>query len=587
MRLLIALVVLFGLFPDPVPGAQRDPSVRMVGKCRFAQVVSRDSRMLFWIGDRAAFRRRVSRVDAVRVLGQETFPEFQEDLREIGSDLFLFLPPALFEAVPVLLARGHGEMAISIEGFSIEDGKPRPDVLMLADVRGFEGLVASLSLVAEERVLTEKIMTRFGLPQEMMAESPVLRHVVAGVSIVEFRTPGGHRIALAEKDGVLFGARTVERVAAALERATRGFGGSLGDSARFRSAWQRVDPEPGALMWYADLRRLRQDESFRMIRPGLARSLFVDTLRPYDGLACAFRGTARSFETRLFLESGRMRTPTRTRLVENRRLESLGLLRENTQMALIQRASPGRIGEGIASLNYLAGGLWSPEWLGREIDQRFGARFFTRLGEHLTGELATVVVEPESSGEQYPRLIFLLRIDDQDRVELLFDELLLRSEQSGVLRRVQLGGGISFYEGRLGKNGFASRPAVTLRSDWLICASNALVLRSFLRDLESDLALLQHSERFTAPLDRLDRSVDEALTGLLMFDSRGMSRTGAALAFGFTRSMMATQANRKVVGLSGRLIRSLFDPELSEALNNVAVLTRAVPDGVLIEATGP
>lgn len=548
--------------------------------CEYARFVSRDTRLLLWVEDRDAFLRRTRRTaieQAVRSAGIT--------LDEIGAadaarQLSALVPDVALQALPDLLSRGRGSMALSIEGFVLESGVPRPDALALADVAGFEGLLPALRDLAEGKPAAAAVRN-FRLPFEVAAEPPPVAHSHRGTAIVEFRTMAGDRVAMCESAGVLMAARSPQLLMKALDRAADPSVGNLAASDRFAETWRALDPKPGALVAYANLRRMRQEEAFLLLSGTAARALVMEGLRDFDGVGLAVRGVGEEFAARVFLEKGAGRRGADSMLLrESAPFQYARLLDQRALAALAVRADAALAGGLLAAAADLAGGMRTRVSAEQAIEKLGGARKLQPLLDQLGGELA--LFQPEiRTGEFAPRLGFLFDVRDGAAVERWFES------QPRAVIRPQHAHGQKCFELLLANNGYLSAPAFAVVGDRLYGANSFLSLRDLIDPKFADLGRLVDSEHFRAPFDRIDLDPAAPASGQLFLASPILARDYSVWAVALLQGAAMRRLAADDRDFLANLGAMLDDPDVQDALRGVAVTAATREDGVLLELVGP
>ncbi|MBI4880650.1 MAG: hypothetical protein HY812_13480 [Planctomycetes bacterium] len=576
-RLLSPMLVLALL---AAPAAQGETAA-----ARLAAFVSRDTKTFVWVSDRAAFLRRLRRTDIVQALSWASTAQFRRELGQFMSGLSLFLPPAVLDAAPLVLAHGEGALALSVEGFLLEKGQPRPDVLFVAEASGFEGLVEAIAALGAGESTAQDALARFSLPFAVAADPPPARLLHRGVSLVDFRTAGGHRIVLAEHQGLLVGGRTAERVTKAIDRSLRRALGSLEDSGRFAEAWRQVEPEPGSVFCYANLRHLRQEEAPLLVRHGWARSLVIEQLRDYDGIALALRCVGDRFQVRAFLEEGATRLRERQDDPQpNRPFTCLAALPRETSGCLSLWRRAEEAAALLAGLNRLAGGSLPPDALRERFAALLGADLGGALAASAGGEFALFQQVDERPGPS--GLAFLLEIADPQGVSRVLADV-ADAHGPRKVKRTDLDGH-ACYEVFLRENGLLFAPAFATCGRWLVGAENAYVLRSVLRRLEKGQGPgLQAAGSWLACFDDLDRGPEEPARVLLHLQTRRALLQYLPQARMLIHSAADQQGDQEHLPLATGTITVLTDPDVQDALEGLLLRAEVVPGGLRVEIVGP
>jgi len=552
---------------------------------RFASLVSRDSRMYLWTDDRAAFLRRARRVGLIEELSRIAPPSLSSDLAAAGSDLSVFLAPDLLEALPAVARRGSGELALSVEGYVLERGRASPDILVLADATGFEGLVELISMLVDQPERAE-LLAPLRLPFRLNTKVPVRTHVHRGVAIVQFETAGGQSMALAETGGVLYGARSSQRVEMALDRALRQALGSLADSDRFQEVFRRLAPSPGSLFWYTDLRRLRDPRSVRLLRESAGKDLLVETLSAYDGIGLTLRGHGGTFEFRAFLErAAGSRSRPHPWLRPNAPLLSPVRLPKGSVAAVSLRADAAQAGTLLSSMNQMLGGAWVPNVLRDYCLAVLGEEAAAEIGARLTGEFTVVVPDGVHPGEVLPRLVFLMQTGDAPGLRRWLSGVARRSSPASF-RQVALGADTYFLMPLPG-NGYQTELALMVEDGWLMASTRIVHLRWFVNLCRMQSAGLSRTERFLRPMDRLDFQTGQPVSGLLFGAGPELAEgVGSWLGSGlrFHPHFGLDSARTR---FAARCVRLLLDPDLTASFQGLAVRCQSTEDGVLIDGVGP
>ena len=553
---------------------------------RFASLVSRDSKLYLWTDDRSAFLRRARRVALIRELAQIAPPEFPSDLADAGSNLSMFLSTEMFLAIPSIAGRGSGELALSVEGYILDRGQTIPDILVLADATGFEGLVKRLAMLVDQPERSDSLLAPFRLPFGVNAERPVQTHVHRGVTIAQFETSGGHTVALAESGGVLYGARSSQRVEMALDRAIRKSLGSLADSVRFQVVVRQAAPKPGSLFWYADLRRMRDPRSVHLLRECAGRDLLVETLSAYDGIGLTLRGSGETFEFRAFLErAAGTRSPGQSVPRQDAPFLTPARLPATSVAAATWRADAAQAGALLCSWNRYLGGVWSPEVVQEYILALLGKRETSQIAARLNGEFAVVMPQRVRASEILPRLVFMLQTDDALGLNRWLSHVAQRSSPASF-RQITLGQDIYFLIS-LPQNGYLTELAMTVSDGWLLASPKIVHLRWFVAQQRKQSTRLDQSEGFLRPMDRLDFKVDQPVSGLAFAAGTELADGVAGwLAAGLRVHPLLLQNPSRALPVA-RVARLLLDPDLAASFRGLGVRCRSTPEGVLIDGSGP
>lgn len=555
-----------------------------VGPPRLLSLLSRDARMLLWVGDREACLRRMRATPLVDVLSRLAPPELLASACTGLSHASIVLPPGVIAALPWALGIGRGEMALSVEGFVLRDGVPRPDMLWVADASGFEAIVDGIINAARRGApIDPGVSAR--LPFALAAEPPpsVRRH--RDVDIGEITTVGGARLALAHAGHLVFGARSAELIEKAIDRRSDPAWGALDDSGRLQLAWRSVSPRPGDLLGHVNLRRLRQEQTLVGLGEGTLTTSLAEQLAEFDAVTFALRGVGDGFAGRLFLEDARRRSVEPGPLMRPAAAFRFpSRLHGEACAVFASRMSARQAAARLLELAPLAGGTKTRAVLEAALDPLGGARLLAELVDPLDGELVLLQAGGVVAGEVVPRVAFLMETCGAERVRRWFDALVDRSQRR-VLRRLSLGADIA-WELRLPGNAYLSAPCFALVDDWLIGASSAMALRDVLQALASDAPALDRRPEYFAPFDRLDLDPRAPCLAVGFVDSAGLVRSlGPWLSWHYD-VMVAQGTPNAVLDAIRDVIVLCDDPEVQEICSGFGYQARAVDGGVLIEAAG-
>ncbi len=545
---------------------------------RLARFVSRDARMLLWVGDRAAFMRRVERTDVVRLLGSSGARHARDAVAVLGAQASLFFSPGALGAIPGLLSRGTGEMAVSVEGYVLEGGEPQPDVLVLADVDGYEGMIDALANATTPAGRAR--LAESGFPIVLAERATPRVRTYRDARIVTVATRWG-TISLAELDGVIFGARNESRIERALERARAGLFGSLADSAAFVETFEQVAPAPGSMFGFINLRQVRSERSIELVEADPIWDALLSDKDSFDAAGFAVRGVSGEFRANVFLRGGvRGRTVDASGRRE-RPLRSLSLVDRSAAVTLAVHTSGRQAGALLASMNRRLGGAWSAEKLENTFVGLLGPAWADQLASRVGGEL--VLFQTPAPG-QYPTLAFLLETADPNGVRQWFEQT---TEQVGSrpLRAFDAGGR-RIYVMSLAGNQFLSNLAMTVFDGWLVGSTSVPVLRSLVDRMATSSSPLAESEAFLAPMDLLDRAAREPVYAILHADTE---RLVSIVQFwnlwgaGGPRQGGGDEAHRAAV----ELVSLGSDPEFADAARGIAIVAESRAGGLFLEIVGP
>ena len=550
-----------------------------------ARLVSRDSKMFLWTDDRAALLRRFRRVDAFVAIEAVIPSSLESGLVGAGADLSVFLTPEILRAIPELLSRGQGDLALSVEGYVLDQGRPCPDLLVVADADGYEGVVEELSSLAGIPVRSRAPADRSRLGFRLDAAGQVKTHVHRGVTIVQFATSGGRSMAMAESAGVLYGARSSQRVEMALDRSLRRPIGSLADSVRFQNAVKRLTPKSGSLFCYADLRRLRDQRSVHLLPEGIGRDLLVDGLNGFDGLGVTFRGHGGHLELRAFLERSPGTGVNPILSGANSAVRALPQLPATSAAVLSFRDGSDRTGSMLASLNRCMGGTWSPEVLRRYLRALAGEVVAARIESKLGPELTLAIPTGLKTGEFLPRALFLMGSSDPRGLEELLNGVASRSSPSSF-RRLELQGDV-IYQIALPRNGYFTELALTVRDGSLVGPGKVAHLREFLAGTRAGAPGLAGEESFLRPLDLLDHEASRPVSGMFFLDTPSVAIAAGRWLPNCLRLHPSFSRNPRATETLSYLVTMLADPDLTDAFSGTLVSSWSVTDGVMIEGVGP
>lgn len=549
------------------------------GRSRLASFVSRDARMFLRVDDQDAFLRRARRTDIARALAGDEAAFARESLLRLTSDLSLFLPPEILDAVPAVLSRGEGEIALSVEGFALDGGRLRADVLFLADLSGFDGIVSRLRAAAHGAMDIEEVVFDLDLPFASDTRPELLRH--RRVELVRVRTIGGESIVLAEHGGLLLGARRAEPIRAALDRMDDAHFGTLADEPMFVRAWNEIDPAPGSLFVYSNLRLLRREEAFLRAEELALRDLFIDDLDAYDALALHVRGVGTQFELRGWLELGAPSAAGGLLHGGDAPFVAPGLVDESVTASLSLRLDGTRLGRLLATLNPVFGGIFDGDDISAMFDEIVSVRERFELASLLGGEV--MLLHSRTMYGKLPTTLFLAETRDPTALAALLDRIAARAPAAHA---------VDTPTGRtwslaLRMNLHLSRPAFAVVDRWLVGGANAVAIHALRRQIEQGGVRLARAEMYVAPFDRLDIPVDEARTTTLFLDTPRLGPAASVWLQGAAPRVQFAPEAMEMAEFLNDLLQLWDDPEVHEALHGTVFLARSRPSGVRIDAVGP
>lgn len=573
----LALVLLAIPFARAALAADRPEFGRLTG------LVSRDAMMLIHVDDCAACVRRASDTAIARSLGQFDSADLGKAFRDLAASASLFLPAGVIDAAPALLVRCRGEAALSLEDFAIEDGKPTADLLFTAETKGKGGIETLFPLLMRlaqgDRTARDQIAA--AIPFAIGKETPRLSEH-RGIPVVE-ATVGGVALTIAERDGILFAARSLDRVNRALDRALDPNFGSLKDSLRFREVWRDLAPQHGSLVWYANLRRMRQERAFTLVKKGRMKRFLGDRMGAFDGFLLAVRGEGDQFHLSLNLERGNAE-PGEPLLLGNAPLAYSSLL------APTYAVFAARL-DGAPSAGWIlpAIGLSSGEEADPAVDdflESIGGRpALDPLLGHLRGEAAFFLPQRPGAIDMQPRLGCVLEVDDPAAMGRALDDVAARAKgKPRPIRALDLGGRPA-YELRLDAE-MPLRPIFALSGKYLVGANSAPVLKRLIADLESPAKeRLLASEDYLRAFDRLDRDPQEPSSGHWFVDLPKIAGDDSTFLSLLAEHMEGL--NDPLPRFLRELVVSMQEPDLQDALRGFAARAESRPSGVHIEAVGP
>ncbi len=572
-------IVLSLLVVSVVAAAAGPAGVAAPGKSRLASFVSRDARLFLRVDDRHAFLRRARRTDIARALAgaQATFA--RESLLRLTSDLTLFLPPVVIDAVPAILGRGDGEVALSVEGFTLERGEPRPDVLLLADLSGFEGIVSRLRAAAHGAMDARDVVREFALPFEAAERPDLLLH--RGIDLVRVTTGSGATIVLAEHRGLLLGAGRAEPIRAALDRMDDPHFGTLADDPAFARCWNELDPAPGSLFAYSNLRLLRREEAFLRAEEIVLRELFVHDLDDYDALALHVRGVGDQFELRGWLDTGKGKSPTRPLFGGDAPFEAPRIVDGKVTASLSFRLDGVRVGRLLAALNPTLGGLLDAERLAARFDEIVDIRERIELASLLGGEV--MLLHTRNVVGRIPTTLVLIETRDPVALRRLLDRIAARAP---LVRGTDAPAGRTWTLS-LRLNMHLSRPAFGVVDRWLVGGANAVALHALRQSAAEGDERLTRTESYLAPFDRLDLDVEAPRTTTLFLDTPHLGPVASVWLQSVAPRVQVAADAMETAEFLNDLLQLWDDPEVHEALHGTVAVTRSRPAGVRIDAVGP
>lgn len=556
-----------------------DVAAATSARSRLASLVSRDTRLFLRVDDRNAFLRRARRTDVARALSGDEAAFARQSLLGLTSDLSLFLPADVLDAAPRVLATGAGELALSVEGYALEGGRPRPDVLLLAEQDPSQGLVAAFVAAARAGKDAGAVAAAAVLPVDVVGRPEVLSH--RSTDLVRLRTVGGDALVIAERGGVLFGARRPEPIVAALDRMDDRHFGTLADDPRFAKAWTEVSPPPGSLFVYSNLRLLRRDEAFLRADEVVLRELFTDALAAYDALALHVRGVGGRFALRGWLEAGTGGTGRNPLSALNAPFAAPALVDDEVTAALSCRLDAGRIGHLLAQLNPLLGGLLEAE----EVEERFAeivppdAR--RALDALLGGEV--MLLHTQSVHGRLPTTLCIVETKDPAALTRLLDRV---AERAPEVRAADAPAGRT-WSLALTMNLHLSRPAFAVVDRWLVLGASPVALHALRERVRAGAPMLDASEAYLAPFDGLDLPVDEPRSATLFLDTKRLGPAASVWLQGAAPRIRIAEGALETAEFLNDLLQLWDDPDVHEALHGAVVVTRSRPTGVRIDAIGP
>ncbi|MFG0319580.1 MAG: hypothetical protein ACF8XB_20075 [Planctomycetota bacterium JB042] len=573
-RLVLSLLVV-----SAVAAAAGPAGVAAPGKSRLASFVSRDARLFLRVDDRHAFLRRARRTDISRALAgpQATFA--RESLLRLTSDLTLFLPPVVIDAVPAILGRGEGEVALSVEGFTLERGEPYPDVLLLADLSGFEGVVSRLRAAAHGAMDVRSVVSEFALPFDAVERPDLLMH--RGIDLVRLTTSAGAPIVLAEHRGLLLGAGRPEPIRAAIDRMDDPHFGALADDPAFARCWNELDPAPGSLFAYSNLRLLRREEAFLRAEEIVLRELFVRDLDDYDALALHVRGVGDQFELRGWLDVGKGKGPARPLFGGDAPFRAPRVVDGEVTASLSFRLDGVRIGRLLAALNPALGGLLDADRLATRFDEIVNIRERIELASLLGGEV--MLLHTRNMVGRIPTTLVLVETRDPAALRQLLDRIAERSPQ---VQATDAPAGRT-WSLSLRLNMHLSRPAFGVVDRWLVGGANAVALHALRQGAAAGEERLARTEAYLAPFDRLDLGVDGPRTTTLFLDTPHLGPVASVWLQSVAPRVRVAADAMETAEFLNDLLQLWDDPEVHEALHGTVAVTRSRPAGVRIDAVGP
>ncbi len=564
--------------PAPlVPPVEQDP-------LRLAGLVSRDCETFVWTADRAAYLRRLRATPFLKAIAEVDDDDAMDALSSIASELSQVFPAALLSGWRNLLERGAGDVALAVDGFTIGQNGAEPDVLLLADVRGLEKVVAALMRCAQSRDVGEEMLDILEVPFEL-DESPAVVSVFRGVTIVVIGIEEVGPVAFAESSGVLLASKDKKLVERAIERQLDTSVGSLRDSSRFRAVWERIEPNPGSLVWYANLRKLRQSDFARAATPGSLRAQVGEALRAFDGVGFALRGRGEALELRAFLERGAGRTQDPNPLFRStERFRSLAAFPAESTCVLAMRVSGEQAAETVGTVARFIGGPGLDMHV-KMIGQLLRARgAMPGLLEHLDGELVLCQTKPAVQGEGIPRVAFALECLDEAAVRAWFAEAVRRAGPLPI-QPAKIGG-LDGYSILFASPDVLLRPVFVVKDGFLFGATQAFVMRDLFRvEGKPAVSLLERNE-FLQAFDGIDHDPRQPANALLWLDGSRFMSSALTWTTCAARSMMRRPDRERIDGVE-RILELLTDPDVDEALSGTAVGVTQGEDGALIVAGGP
>ncbi len=572
--------------PSPAPPrAPADAASAPADPLRLASLVSRDAQTFVWVADRAAFLRRMRATPFWAALADLGDDDAIDDLESLATELSLVFPPGVFSRWAATLAHGSGDMALAVDGFTIASGKSEPNILLLADARGMEKLVPALVLLAQDPDEGEDALDDLELPFEIDEDARATVTTFRGVQIVQATIEDFAPVAFATANGIIFASRDQRLVERAIDRAFDATVGSLRDSARFRVVWDELKPTPGSLVWYSNLRKLRQSDMARAAAPGSLRAEFADVMRPFDGAGFTVRGRGESVDLRVFLERGAGRQQDPNPLFRsNERFRSLALFPAESTCEFSARVTGEQAADAIGAVAEFMGGRGVEAQLDLITRSLASSGPMPSLLEHLDGEMTVAQTKAASPGESVPRVAFAVECLDAAAVDAWFQEAVRRAGPVPV--RPTRVAGANGYEILFPNPEIPLRPVFVVKDGFLLGASQGFVMRDLLKSIGTPAASLAERHDLLAAFDRVDHDVREPATALAWLD--GARFTSSALTWASCAIRGApSRAGREALERAQAILETLMDPDVEETLKGVAVRAELRDDGVLIEAAGP
>ncbi len=543
-----------------------------------ASVVSRDSMLYVSIEDRASFVRRADDTRICQALAEYDDDDVGKLFTMLAAESSMFLAPPVVELARFIVRHGHGEFALSVEGMVVDHDQLQPDILAIAAKSGLEDALKLLDRCAAGDSDAPDDLEDLDLPIDLSDLKVSRAKLDDGSSYLDLTLPGRGRMAITESDNRVWIASSAPTLKRGLERSRNASFGSLRDSLRFRELWRNLDPRPGSLVGYANLRRIRQDGVLAGNVAPWVTSLLDSKLSGFDGIALAVRGMGGKFSAHVELERGHT-SGDEPLLRDNEVLTYPAKLPASPFVAALRLDAP-EIAVSLRNLLFLGGNIHASERVEEFVEECGGARAFEPLGRAIGGEFDAFVIGADEIVDQLPRLGARIELRDRKLLEHVLDELSKiapKRIQKGVLV------GETAYTLAITGPAIATDPVLVVRDDEVIVATSGSHLREVL-EAEKRSETTGAAKRFLRAFDDLDTDSSARSVAHLFVDSVALSSAFSVWLPAFFRfAPKPSRANQ----LLPALFHLLGDPDIQEAMDHIVVRAQSRPSGARIDLIGP
>jgi hypothetical protein len=568
---------------------------------RVSRLLPRDTHVLLFVEDRAAFARRVARTDVLRAFDTVGDSSLEEALDALKPQFRALLPIEVVAGASWLFARGDGPVALGVDGFVKTERGFEPDYVVIADAHGLNGLASTLRFLATDSKRDDALdaLETFDLPFELDDDVRVAFTSHRGLELLEIDDEiEGHHFALCQVGDILIAGRSVAKVRDAADCALDDSYASLAQNRRFQTFWRNVGGENGALFCFLDVRRVRQSIAAFAIGNWMVRAALEGPFGNADGFAASLRAVGTSFECHAFIEHSATITSAGSRDANSRTASAAQQpqafkfsARIGQRIAAVDAriATAGEAGLALFEFGVTTGAMQLPNLVPPKPDELLGP-LGPKLAPLVGGEFAIAQLAQDNGGEFLPRLVFALEVKDMDRVRDLFEANSNRFMLPGVLLR-ELSEINDGYEFVIANNTVFARPAVALRGDFLIGAPSIAALRDVLDDAEHPLG---SAPEFLEALDRLDVNVDAPSTRWIYVHPEHFvesSSTWYALLHRWPDLLDRAGEDEEVVDsmreLFGVLVEWVDDPDVAESFHGTLLRFDEFDGGTHVRFVGP